>query len=345
MMSKENKTQELTINLWSINKKLKNHKIIFIVAIPIVFICSYLIMASYPRFYSTSTKLAPEIGNSNGAGGAMSSIASSLGIDISDIQSTDAITPLLYPELMEDNKFVANILNTPIKTINKKISCNYSNYLQKYQQYPWWSNLLGKKDKEKIWSINNPYALTKKQNKMISEVRDNIKISVNSKNGVITITTTDQDPLVCKILADSVTAILKKFITNYRTNKAKADYAYYKKLTTQAKSKYEKARINYSSYSDANKDVLLQSIRSKLEDMENDMQLKYNEYSSLNIQLQQANAKIQEKTPVFTLIKGADVPIKPAGPKRVIPAFAITLLVVILLSIIILRKDIVKIFA
>jgi uncharacterized protein involved in exopolysaccharide biosynthesis len=31
-----------------------------------------------------------------------------------------------------------------------------------------------------------------------------------------------------------------------------------------------------------------------------------------------AKAKIQERTPAFTVIKGAAVPIKPAGPKRMI---------------------------
>jgi uncharacterized protein involved in exopolysaccharide biosynthesis len=35
-------------------------------------------------------------------------------------------------------------------------------------------------------------------------------------------------------------------------------------------------------------------------------------------QLEAAKAKVLERTPVFTVIKGADVPIKPAGPKRML---------------------------
>ena len=65
----------------------------------------------------------------------------------------------------------------------------------------------------------------------------------------------------------------------------------------------------------------------------------------MNTQLQQAAAKIQEKTPVFTLIKGAEVPIKPAGPKRMIFALVMTVLAAFILSVIILRKDIFKVFA
>ena len=49
--------------------------------------------------------------------------------------------------------------------------------------------------------------------------------------------------------------------------------------------------------------------------------------------------------PVFTLIKGAEVPIKPAGPKRMIFALVMTVLAAFILSVIILRKDIFKVFA
>jgi len=52
--------------------------------------------------------------------------------------------------------------------------------------------------------------------------------------------------------------------------------------------------------------------------LENDMQLKFNTYTAMQTQLQQAKAKVQERTPAFTLLKGASVPIKPSGPKRMI---------------------------
>ena len=57
---------------------------------------------------------------------------------------------------------------------------------------------------------------------------------------------------------------------------------------------------------------------SKKEDLENDMQLKFNTYSTLTMQYQAALAKVQERTPAFTILQGASVPIRPAGPKRMI---------------------------
>ena len=87
-------------------------------------------------------------------------------------------------------------------------------------------------------------------------------------------------------------------------------------MVAEAKHEYQKARQLYGSYSDENSDLILESYRSKKDDLENEMQLKFNAYSALNTQMQAAKAKVQERTPVFTLIKGAAMPIKPAGPKR-----------------------------
>ena len=135
---------------------------------------------------------------------------------------------------------------------------------------------------------------------------------------MITITAKAQDALACKILADSVKERLQDFITDYRKNKSRVDEQYYKKLLDEAKQNYESARRLYGSYADANTDVTLESFRAKQEDLENDMQLKFNTYSTLMTQYQAAKAKVQERTPAFTVVKGAAVPVKPTGPKRML---------------------------
>ena len=102
-------------------------------------------------------------------------------------------------------------------------------------------------------------------------------------------------------------------------------------MAKDAKKDYEEARRKYGSYADANTDVILESYKAKQTDMENDMQLKYNTYTTLNTQLQAAKAKVQERTPAFTVIKGADVPIKPAGPKRMLFVIGMCFLTMIVL--------------
>ena len=164
----------------------------------------------------------------------------------------------------------------------------------------------------------NPYMLSKTQDNICELIRRNINISIDKKTAVITISTKAQDALVAKTICDSVKERLQIFITDYRTNKARVDEQYYKKLLDEAKQDYERARRLYGSYADANTDVTLESFRAKQEDLENDMQLKFNTYSTLMTQYQAAKAKVQERTPAFTVVKGAAVPVKPTGPKRML---------------------------
>ena len=140
-------------------------------------------------------------------------------------------------------------------------------------------------------------------------------------------------------MAQTTCQKLQEFIINYRTNKAKIDYQYYKKLIDSAKADYEKVRRKYGSTSDANMDVTMKSMELVLTDLENDMQLRYNIYTTMSAQMQAAAARLQEATPAFTVIESASVPVKPAGPKRMIISFFITILAFFVLSGIILIKE------
>ena len=67
---------------------------------------------------------------------------------------------------------------------------------------------------------------------------------------------------------------------------------------------------------DSNHDVVLENVRQKQTDLENDMQLRYNAYTQVAAQLLAAEAKVQEETPAFTTLQSATVPVKKAGPGR-----------------------------
>lgn len=313
------------------NKILANKKLYFKV-LPIVFVLSCAYILCIPRTYTSSLSLAPEMNNSSSLGGTIGSLASSFGFDLGSMETSDAINPMLYPDLMEDNGFIVGLFDIKVVSADGEIKCNYYDYLTKHQDEPFWSkgigcikNLFAEKETPiKGSSKSSPYMLSKKQDGIVEGIRKDITISIDKKTAVITITAQAQDPLICKTLADSVKERLQVFITNYRTSKSRIDEEYYKNLATEAKHEYEKARQLYGSYADANTDLQLASLRSKQEDLENDMQLKYNAYSTMMTQYQAAKAKVQERTPAFTIVKGAAVPVKASGPKRMI--FVISML-------------------
>lgn len=334
------------IDLREIFKIIKERRKTFYKVLPIAFVLSCIYILGIPRYYSTNSKLAPEMENSMSSG-TLGSLASSFGIDLSNMESSDAITPLLYPDLMEDNGFVARLFNIRVTNVDGDIKTTYYNYLKDHTKsslwsYPikWLKSLLPEEEEStpKGKGKADPYMFNKVQDGIAGAIRANIGLSVDKKTGVITISVKDQDPLICKQLADSVSMHLQEFITEYRTNKARIDLEYYQNLTAEVKHEYELARQRYGSYADANTDVILESFRSKRDDLENDMQLKFNNYSLVSTQLQQAKAKVQERTPAFTIIKGASVPIKPSEPKRMIFVLTIMFLTTFVTCVAVCRK-------
>ena len=323
----EEKKNKDIIDLRVLLRQIVARKRLFYITLPIAFVLSSLYILCIPRYYDTDVRLAPEAENTI-SGGALGSLAASFGFDLSNMESSDAISPMLYPDLMDDNGFVSKFLDFKVVSADGSINTNYHDYLRNYQKEAWWAsmfrwikNQLPKPKEDSIVSGDgkyNPYVLSRKEDMLISKIKKNVQFNMDKKTGVITIMVRDQDKLICKTIADSVRSVLQEFITEYRTNKARTDLEYYTKLAADAKADYERARQRYGSYSDANMDVVLESYRAKQEDLENDMQLKFNTYTALSTQLQQAKAKVQERTPAFTLLKGAAVPIKPSGPKRVL---------------------------
>lgn len=328
-------------------KKILERKKLFMKTLPVTFVLGCIYTLSIPRFYTTEIKLAPEVENGV-AGGALSSIASSFGFDLSEMQTSDAITPLLYPELMEDNGFVAKMFKIHVVSKDGEIDTDYYDYLRHHQKSEWWNLAIGwlaeqlrSKDAKGTGKEFDPYYLSKDDDGVMKKIEDDIRFKADKKTGVITISTKAQDPLICKTLADSVKQYLQDFITDYRTNKARVDYEYYRKLAADAKLEYEKKRQQYASFADASTRASLKSVELLLEDMENEMQLKWNAYSTINTQVQAAKAKVQERTPAFTVVKGAAVPVKHAGPKRMITVLLLLILAFIGTTVYIL-KDIMR---
>lgn len=343
----ENKEEHLKqIDVVAIAKEMKKHKKQYLIALPITFVLSCLLIICVPRYYTSTAKLAPEI--SSFSSSSLGDIASSFGFDLGGSSSNgDAIFPELYPELIASNDFMVGMFDVKVKSKDGSINTTYYDYLATKRQTPWWTKaynsvkqMFDTPDSTAVSKNGkaNPFQLTRRQDQIARLMSKNIKCDIDKKNYVISITVEDQDPLICATLADTVQAKLQEFITDYRTKKAKKDLEYYKKLSSDAKSKYERIRQQYGSYSDANQDVVLESYRLKANDMENEMQLLYNTYTTLQAQVQQAQAKLLMQTPAFTTLQSASVPLKPTGPKRMIFVLGMTFLAFIVVTVYSIRK-------
>lgn len=327
------------IDFCMIAQIIRENKRLYLVTLPITFVVACLLIICIPRYYKCEVTLAPELSNSSNIN-SIATIAGSFGIDLSKgLAAEDAISPALYPDLMSSTDFVVSIFPIEITTKEGE-TYTYYDYLKSHQKTPWWTkairyvkSIFKEEETDGLKGKINPFRLTKEQQGIANLLNRKLSCTVDKKTDVISILVEDQDPLVCATIADSARVRLQEFITKYRTNKARNDLRQTKELHKEAKKEYEKARGAYSSFADRNNDLVLESYRSRREELENEMQLRYNIYSNLTTQLQLAQAKVQERTPAFTTLKCATVPVRPAGPKRMVFVGAITLLAFVVITI------------
>jgi len=109
--------------------------------------------------------------------------------------------------------------------------------------------------------------------------------------------------------------------------------------TKEAKESYEKARIKSAAYNDANRNSIFNLQRSEQTKLENEMNLQFQAYSQVSAQLKMAEAKVQENTPAFTLLQPATVPVKKAGPRRVLFILIFLMLSGIVTTVFVLYKE------
>ena len=337
------------IDISNIIKKLWPNRKKYYYVLPATLIITYLFIVCIPRYYSCKVSLAPETDGTS-VSGSISSLASSFGIggSLAKLNSQDAIYAEIYPDVINSKKFIAELMPVEIKTKKGDVKCNYYTYLRDYQKAPWWEFIWGTirewisptpKDEYNGKDKISVFELTKLQDDLFKQAQGNIKCTFDKKTEIVSITVYDQDPLVCAIMADSTCKKLQDFIVAYRTSKARIDYEYYKKLCEESKAEYENALKRYASSADAHTKTVMAIYQAKVESLENEMQAKYNIYNSINTQLQTARAKLQEATPAFTIIESASVPIKPAGPKRMIISIGMMILSFFVLSGYILLKS------
>lgn len=292
-----------------------------------------------PKSFTASVTLAPEM-NSGGIGlsGNLADMASSFGIDIGGKSSVDAIYPELYPDIFATTDFLLSLYDVPVRLKEDDTVRKYIDHFNKDLKIPFWNY-------PKIWiaqmltpkegnngknGARDPFRLSKEDDQIIEGMRNSIICTVDKKTSVININVIDQDPLVAAIMADTLQRRLQLYITEYRTKKARNDYDFYKKLSQQLRHDYERSREIYTSYADANQGVQLQSLQVKIEELENNMQLKYDNYKNSLELMRQAHAKIQERTPAFVILERPLMPHKASSaPRALIVLLWIFLFVVV----------------
>lgn len=286
-----------------------------------------MIAISMPDEFTVTTKMVPETAPRNNS---VSSLANIAGISLPP-STTDAFSPTIFPEIVQSNPFVTELFPIEVSYKMKKesVTSDYYTYMRDYYREPWWTAVLraparffswvkslfkGKSQPIVGYENLNLSRLTSEQNRVATRIRNSMQLDY--KNSIISLKFTAQDPSVAAKISAEVVARLQEYVTNYRTEKSRKTLEYHQKLYEEYKERYYSSQQRYARYVDSHQNVILQSVRIEQERLQNEMNLNYQLFNSCAQQLQAAQAKVQEETPVLTVINPPTVPLRPSAPIR-----------------------------
>ena len=329
--------QEQEIDLIELVKKLwENRKFIF-KACGIALLVGIVIAFSIPKEYTTTVTLAPEANNSQSGGiGALAAMA---GINLQQNAGEDFPSEL-YPNVATSTPFLKGLFDIQVRDSIKNIDTSLYTYLNENQKKAWWSyifsapfKLIGlfssqKEDDRMLQDAHDSkvIVLSKKQQDILLALKDRINVSVDKKTGVITLSSTMQNPKISATVADTVISYMQKYIVGYRTQKARQDKDFTEQLYNEAQANYYKAQKNLSTYMDENIGIVSARYRNTQERLQNEANVAFGIYNQMAQQLQMSKMKVQDTTPVYTIIQPAVVPLKASSPKKILILIALLFL-------------------
>ena len=322
--------EEIEIDLMDLLRKVIGIRKKIYKAAGIGLIIGIIVAISIPKQYTVEVTLSPEMGNNKG-GGLSGLAASFLGSGVSMGDGTDALNASLSADIVSSTPFLLELSNMKVPVSGSE-EISLSSYLDE-ESSPWWSYVIGfpgmviggvkslfiEDEDESIFldkASQGTIELSKKESQKIESLKKKIVASVDKKTSMTSVTATFQDSKVAAVVADSVVKKLQEYIIDYRTSKSKEDCLYLEKLFKERQQEYYVAQKKYADYMDSHDNIILQSVRTEQERLQNDMSLAYQVYSQVASQLQVARAKVQEEKPVFAVVEPAVVPLYPSGTSR-----------------------------
>lgn len=324
--------EEQEIDLIELAQKVWAGRKLIFKACGIAVIVALVVAFSIPKEYATSVTLAPEVGGRSSSSN-LGALAAMAGVNLRTSAGEDALSPELYPDIVSSTPFLTSLFDVRVQDGEAEIDTTLYVYLKDYQRAPWWgvitsapfraigwvSSLFKDEAEEQGGAAElNPFHLTQEESNIANALSGRIAVDVDKKTGVTTLTVTMQDPLISASLTDTIMHSLQNYITDYRTNKARHDLAYMEKLYKEARQEYMEAQEKYARFADTNLDLNRLIYRAEQERLQNEMNLAFQVYTQVAQQLQMAKAKVQEITPVYTVVQPATVPLSAAKPSKML---------------------------
>jgi uncharacterized protein involved in exopolysaccharide biosynthesis len=314
--------RDIILPLWKARKQILTTAIIFAIFGGIIGFLT-------PATYTASSAFLPQINQDGGVGGSLGGLAALAGVNFNGPTVGGDIPPTMYSTVLGSEPFRKQILDSKILVNGDSVS--YRSYLENQP-----SSILGtikeytiglpgkfigllasrKEEKELNNELQGLQPLSNKEYGLLGAVSGKVSILNDKKEGVITISVVESNPIIAAQVTKVTEKVLQDWISNHKMKNAKAHYDFIEKQFDAKQKEFFSIQDQLAGYMDRNQNVLSATYLTRLERLQAEFDLVKTVYSELAKQKEQAAIQLSKETPTFSLLDPVKVPKEKTGPKR-----------------------------
>jgi hypothetical protein len=327
-------SKEIEVDFINLARTLWEGRIIVGKLILLSLFIGFFVAILIPNEFTASSTMVPQIsdpksklsGLSGGLSG-LSGLAAMAGISLSTTTGSE-LSPKTYSSIISSVPFQLELMKTPLnfEKLDSQITL-YDYYTKIKKGNPFIKYTIGLpsliiktlkgEKKSKFSSASNPlYFLTEKQIEVQKIIEKQVAIFINETEGDVSIICSLPEAYAAAQLVQNTQAILQRYITEFKIEKAKVEQEFIQQRFDEAKKNYQAAQQQLAFFRDRNKNMSQAVAKTEEERLYGDYTLVTGVYSELAKKLEQAKIQVKEETPVFTIIKPVSVPTEKSRPNR-----------------------------
>lgn len=342
--------EEQEIDLVELIQKMWVNRWLIIKVTGVFVVLGVLVALFSSKVYTASCDIVPDVGRKTSS--QMSSLAAIAGVNLHQSQDVSNLSPYVYENILNGTSFRKELMQTeiyfekagkPVKLFDYYTSEEYNkpnifDYIKKYtiglpfvilnairgeEPEPDYSALSDNEDAPVIETMS------KEEFAVVGLIGSCVSITLDDKNGYVTITANMPEALAAAQLAQATVDLLQKYITKFKIAKVQSNLDFIQSRYDEAKKNFEDIQVRRAAFRDANANTLKYTARVEAEKLDAEYTLAMNLYSELATQLEQAKIEVKKDTPILTIVSPVTVPFKKSKPQRVMILFAFTFLGVV----------------
>ena len=151
---------------------------------------------------------------------------------------------------------------------------------------------------------------------LVGKLASRLSVSMDKKTGILVISGKMPDRYAAADLVRVSADRLMQRIIEYESQKAGQNFRFVNEQYLQAKGRYERAQRELASFSDRNRALMSATSQIDRDRLQREYDIAFEVYQQFSRELEQARIKMNQDTPVFTVLDQVTVPNIKASPNR-----------------------------